>query len=162
MERTAFDQLYADYAADIHRFALWLTGSEQSASDIVAETFLRAWTSGSPLRTATARSYLLAIARNLATDEHRHRNRQVPLADSFHSRELAPDRLAWLNQILREIRRLPETYGLPLLLYGAGGLTYDEIGAYLSLPVATVKIRIHRARLMLADALEPAPKEIKP
>jgi DNA-directed RNA polymerase specialized sigma24 family protein len=66
-----------------------------------------------------------------------------------------------VNRVLQEIRRLPESYGLPLLLYAAGGLTYHEIAAQFSLPVATVKVRIHRARLMLAEALEPASKEIK-
>lgn len=157
MQRLTFHHLYEDHAADIHRFALWLTGNPQTAEDITAETFLRAFTAPTPVRPTTARAYLLAIARNLATDEHRRTRRHEPLAGAFPSAEPSPERRAWLTRVLDEMHRLPENYGLPLLLYAAGGLAYDEIAAQLGLPLATVKVRIHRARLLLAEALHPAP-----
>ena len=154
MDGLTFHALYEDHAAGVRRFALWLTGSEEAADDITAETFLRAWTARSAVRATTARGYLLAIARNLVTDERRRLSRQSPIDDSFVSCEASPERLAEMNHLLGEIRKLPEGYGQPLLLYAAGGLTYDEIAQQLHLPLTTVKVRIHRARLWLSESLE--------
>ena len=65
MEPVEFGQLYERYAADVLRFALYLTGSRSEAEDITSETFVRAWTR--PTRSASARvkAYLFMIARNL-------------------------------------------------------------------------------------------------
>lgn len=161
MDGLTFHQLYEDHAGDIRRFPLWLTESEQEADDVTAETFLRAWTAKSSVRAATARGYLLAIARNLVTDERRRLRRQSPLDEQCVSAESSPQRRAEMNRVLREIRNLPEGYGTPLLLYAAGGLTYDEIARQLNLPLATVKVRIHRARLWLAESLQ-LEKETRP
>ncbi|MCA9927507.1 MAG: hypothetical protein KC419_03475, partial [Anaerolineales bacterium] len=46
-----FQALYESYAADVYRFALWLAGDRLEAEDITSETFIRAWTHRSPIRT---------------------------------------------------------------------------------------------------------------
>ena len=43
-----FHELYTRYAADVHRFALFLSGNRALADDITSETFLRAWSSSEP------------------------------------------------------------------------------------------------------------------
>ena len=45
--------LYSRYAADVRRFALYLTGDGALADDITSETFLRAWNSVGRIREAT-------------------------------------------------------------------------------------------------------------
>jgi len=75
MEAPDFGSLYQRYSRDVLRFALYLTGSRSEAEDIVSETFVRAWLSGGPIRIVTVKSYLLAIARNLHIERHRHRAR---------------------------------------------------------------------------------------
>ena len=60
-----------------------------------------------------------------------------------------------LDATLRAIGALPERYREPLLLV-VSGLSYEEAGRVLDLPLNTVKIRVHRARLALADALSPS------
>ena len=40
-----FETLYRRYAADVYRFALFLTGRPEQADDIAAQTFVRAWMS---------------------------------------------------------------------------------------------------------------------
>jgi RNA polymerase sigma-70 factor (ECF subfamily) len=45
---------------------------------------------------------------------------------------------------------MPETDRAALLMRADEGLPYEEIAAALGLPVATVKVKVHRARLRLA------------
>lgn len=51
-------------APDRARFAYWLSGNEEEARDVAAETFARAWAGADGLRLKTVKAYLLAIARN--------------------------------------------------------------------------------------------------
>ena len=62
---TDLDALYRKYAADVFRFALYLSGERSEAEDITSETFVRVWTSTAPIRLATVRAYLFTIARHL-------------------------------------------------------------------------------------------------
>jgi RNA polymerase sigma-70 factor (ECF subfamily) len=159
-QATTFHSLYEAHAKDVHRFARFLTGSDDAAADVTSETFLRAWIGRDTIRVATARAYLLAIARNLARDRarlaSRVSDREVPEA------AVAPnaDARLELTRTLAAVRALPAEYRDPLLL-AASGVAYDEIGRLLGLSVATVKIRVHRARLKLGTALA-APTEKRP
>jgi RNA polymerase sigma-70 factor (ECF subfamily) len=151
METTTFQAIYDTHAGDVYRFARYLTASEDAAADITAETFLRAWVGRASIRTATVKAYLLAIARNLARDRQRHA-RRCP-GGEMPERSVAPDaegRLE-LDRALEAVRALAPAYRDPLMLV-ASGLSYEEAGGVLGLPVGTVKIRVHRARQMLAAA----------
>ncbi|MDO8834728.1 MAG: RNA polymerase sigma factor [Vicinamibacterales bacterium] len=152
MDTTTFQELYDEHAADVHRFARYLTGSDDAAADITSEVFLRAWTGRDTLRAVTAKAYLLAIARNLARDRYRFSRRW--LGAEMPDPAVGPDADARLelNRALDAARKLPEAYREPLLLV-ASGQTYEEAGRVLDLTVSTVKIRVHRARLMLVRSV---------
>ena len=58
-----------------------------------------------------------------------------------------------LRQVLdEEVHRLPEKYRAPILLCYLQGQTNEEAAALLHCPAGTVKIRLMRAREMLANA----------
>lgn len=76
-----FKHLYETYAADVHRFSLWLAGDGDEAEDITSETFLRAWSRRDDIRTETLKAYLFAIARNIFLKGRRKRRRQTALED---------------------------------------------------------------------------------
>lgn len=59
---TRFHEMYESYARDVYRFALFLSGDPALADDITSETFIRVWSSPQPVRLATVKAYLLAIA----------------------------------------------------------------------------------------------------
>jgi RNA polymerase sigma-70 factor, ECF subfamily len=59
------------------------------------------------------------------------------------------------GRIEAAIARLPETYRDPFILSDVEHLSYADITEVLGLSLAAVKSRIHRARLMLRDALQP-------
>jgi RNA polymerase sigma-70 factor (ECF subfamily) len=49
------------------------------------------------------------------------------------------------------LEQLPEADRAALLMRADEGLAYEEIAAALGLPVATVKVKVHRARMKLAQ-----------
>lgn len=155
MELISFHELYEAHSRHVFRYALSLCGNTADAEDITMTVFFKAWTA-EPLRGQSARAYLLTIARNLFLDGRRKAWRERELRPEH---ELSPARTASqetvveLNQTMHALRQLPETYRTPLEMWAAGGLPYEEIAAALATNVPVIKMRIHRARLMLAERL---------
>ena len=149
---TTFHSLYEAHAKDVYRFARFLTGSDDAAADVTSETFLRAWAGRDTIRLDTARAYLLAIARNLVRDRARASSR---IADGEVPETAVPpnaEARIELGRTLDAVRALAPEYRDPLLL-AVSGVGYGEIGRMLGLSVATVKIRVHRARAKLGAVL---------
>ena len=152
---TSFHELYKSYARDVYRFALYLSGDHSLAEDVTSETFIRVWSSAEPVRFATVKAYLLTIARNLCLMERRRSSRQQVLderiPDSGQSVSRKVEAKDELNRVLRALQGFPEADRAALLMRADEGLSYEEIAAALALPVATVKVKVHRARLKLAQ-----------
>ena len=74
--------------------------------------------------------------------------------------ESSPHQKLEFELTMAAIRRLPAELSMPLTMSALGGLSYEEIAASLGAPLSTVKIRIHRARLRLAEQVnrERSPK----
>jgi RNA polymerase sigma-70 factor (ECF subfamily) len=159
MQPPTFHSLYEAYANDIFRFARFLTRSDDAAADIASETFLRAWAGRETIRATTARAYLFTIARNLCRDRARSARQwpEAPMPD----RAVGPaaEARVELRRTLDAAATLPDAYREPLLL-AASGVGFDEIGAILGISANTVKIRVHRARLKLAAAVETAARRL--
>jgi RNA polymerase sigma-70 factor, ECF subfamily len=153
MNQAIFHDLYQRYAPDVYRFALWLSGDLAEADDIASETFVRAWTSSSQIRTETMKAYLFTIARNLFLQQRRQQKRQVALEQALletHSgpQGLVEDRLA-LAAVLQQLQDLPESERTALLLRVQHELPYAEIARVLGISLASAKVKVHRARLKL-------------
>ncbi|MFD9431354.1 RNA polymerase sigma factor [Streptomyces sp. NPDC060002] len=163
----SFGELYHRHAAVIHRYAARRLG-EDAAEDITAETFLAAFrTRGRyDASRAGARPWLYGIAANLIGKQRRTEVRALralartghdPVADSWTDRsdsrvtaQAAQGRLAGaLAGLSRGDRDV-------LLLVAWADLGYQEVAEALSIPVGTVRSRLHRARrkvrLALGDA----------
>lgn len=150
-----FHDLYERHARDVYRFAYWMCGDPVDAEDITSETFVRAWTAQAPIRTETVKAYLFAIARNLYLQQRRRSRRETELdalvpdpAPTPH--QLVADRLA-LEQAQTGIQALPETDRAAFLMHVLYDMPYEEIARALSLSVVAAKVKVHRARLKLAQ-----------
>jgi len=152
---TGFHELYERYARDVYRFALYLSGDAALAEDIVSETFVRVWSSPEPVRLATVKAYLLTIARNLWLMEQRRGRRRQGLEETIPDSGQSVSRRAEvrdeLARVLRALQDFPEVDRAALLMRAQEELSYEEIALALGLPVATVKVKVHRARLKLAQ-----------
>ncbi len=151
----SFQELWARYAADVHRFALYLSGNPSQADDITSETFLRVWSTRDRLNLPTVKAYLFAIARNLHREDRRRSWRDEALIEMpVPSDARAIESREELRAVLAALQQLPETDRTALLLRAEQDLSYDEIALLLEMPSATVRVRVHRARLRLAEICE--------
>lgn len=153
------EEIYRRHASAVFRFAWGLCGDRAQAEDLVSETFVRLLTRAPKIRTQTALGYLLAITRNTyLTSKAKHR-REVPLEGDFPAREVDPgeriDNRARLEAAVAALAELPEGERAALLLRADFDLSYEEIAAALGIGVSAAKVRVHRARKRLAEALEP-------
>lgn len=152
---TEFHDLYERYAAAVHRLALYLSGEAAEADDLTAETFVRAWTAPGGIRERTVKAYLFTILRNLHVERSRRRARDVPLEPDAHAVAPAFEReienrseLVWVAGALG---RLPGLDRAALLMRIRDGRPYEEIAQELELSPAAVRVRVHRARMRLAQ-----------
>jgi RNA polymerase sigma-70 factor (ECF subfamily) len=152
---TDFEALYTHYSRDIFRFALYLCGNRAEAEDIASETFARAWNASGQIRAATAKSYLFTIARNCYLEGLRRGARQTPLDDTMPDSTANPyadaERRMELNRVLRALQQMPEVDRTVLLLRVQEEMSYQEIADAVGLSLPAVKVKIHRARLKLAQ-----------
>lgn len=157
-----FATLYAEHARDVQRFALFLSGDPALADDITSETFIRAWGAQDRFDLASVRGYLLAIARNLHLHElRRARGRPKLDLDAVGAAELATDEVSperraaarsELSRVLAGLQELPEIDRAALLMRAEDQLPYEEIARALDLTLSATKVKIHRARVRLAEA----------
>ncbi|MCB9367471.1 MAG: RNA polymerase sigma factor [Calditrichaeota bacterium] len=149
-----FEAIYQKYAPDLYRFAYSLTLDADAAKDIAAETFARALLVYDPKRQPTVRSFLFSIAHKLTIDHLRRRGRSEDLdPDTLSLAPLFEDQTEHRDELLAtllHLRTFPELDRDAILLR-AQGLGYDEISAALGVSVAACKVRVHRARLKLAE-----------
>lgn len=173
----AFETLAGRYAGPIHRFFARRLGHEDRGEDLAQDTFLRLWRARERYRPGVApfRVFLYTIATNLLRNELR---RQVterahvrpPVGTSPESDDgdavsqaSAPEADPSMQLEQAELRerlfeaatRLPAEWQDAWHLRDVQGLAYDEIATVLEIPAGTVKSRIARARLALAEALGP-------
>jgi RNA polymerase sigma-70 factor, ECF subfamily len=138
----------------VHRFALYLSNDRAEAEDITSETFVRAWTAPEAIEMATVKAYLFTIARNLFLQGLRKKSRLVALSDELHDPQAGPyaqaEQKEKLHSVMAELQRLPESSRSALLMRAVDGMAYEEIAQVLGISLASVKVKIHRARLALA------------
>lgn len=168
----ALEQLFETYADRIYRLSLSLLGDEAEAEDVVQQTFLSAITNRSRFEgRSSLGSWLYRIAYNAGYDRLRRRvDDPLPEEDSVDEE----DGNVAMPQVLVEWRWNPETilgdrevrghiqaavYALPeklravFHLRDVEDLSIEETAAILGITTSAVKVRLHRARLMLRESL---------
>jgi RNA polymerase sigma-70 factor (ECF subfamily) len=152
---TDFTALYQKYAAEVFRFALYLSGNQGDAEDITSETFVRVWTSAAHIDTSTVRGYLLAIARNLFLQGLRRSRKHGALSDSLPDAKPGPheraQRRAELDAVLQRLQQLPELDRAAVLMRALEDAPYEDIARALGISVVAAKVKVHRARISLAQ-----------
>jgi RNA polymerase sigma-70 factor (ECF subfamily) len=162
-KRSRFEALVLPHLDAAHRLARWLCRSPADADDIVQEAFMRAYRAFDSLRSADARSWLLAIVRNcyLSALAERRRRAYEPLTEEHEAQPAtagaapAPDpESASIERderrtLARLIATLPEEQREVLLLREMEDMSYREIAAVVQVPIGTVMSRLARARAAL-------------
>ena len=167
-----FDEEALPHLDAVYRFALRLSGSRDTAEDLVQETFLRAFRGWEGYTPGTrCKSWLFTICRNVFLRQRergqRHERAVRELSDDGPGDVVNPlwaatagvdpegrffDALVE-SDVLREIEGLPEEYRIVVLLSDLEELSYREIAELLELPLGTVKSRLFRGRRRLQASL---------
>lgn len=153
------ERLFTESAGDLTRYFARRHGGDEGVQDLVQETFLqmaRGMRDGKSPK--CARGYLFGIARHLSQAAWSERTEVIPLNAEMHDVATpvdderitaARETISALEPVQREI----------LDLRFAQGLSYAEIAEALSIPVGTVRSRLHHAVAEVRHRLE---SEINP
>jgi RNA polymerase sigma factor (sigma-70 family) len=145
----------------LYNVAYRLTGNDDDAYDLVQEALLRVRKGLETYQPGSMEGWLSRIVTNVFLDEvRRKRRRPVEVMPQDPERLLptAPgadeptDRLS--DDVQAALRRLPEDFRTAVVLCDVVGLSYEEIADAISVPVGTVRSRIHRGRRLLRAALQ--------
>jgi RNA polymerase sigma-70 factor, ECF subfamily len=175
-----YHNLIRPYELSVYRTALSFMKNETDAEDVAQETFLKAFRNLKSFRgNAKFSTWLISITLNEARgrlrrqrtlrmeslDENPEDGGHVSPALLRDWREIPSEALERkeVRQMLQDaIRTLSPIYREVLLLRDVEDLSIEETSAALMVSTSTVKVRLHRARMMLQKLLAPQLKSMNP
>ena len=128
--------------------------------DLAQEALLKAWSArGSYTPGTNLKAWVFMILRNQFYSDKRRSWRQQQLDQDVAESTLVaidnPMAALELDELRRALALLPDEQREALILIGAGGFSYEEVGEMCGAATGTIKSRVSRARdrlaLILAD-----------
>lgn len=153
-DNAALNEFVCSSQVDVWRFCAALAGRE-AADDLTQETFLQAirGLSGFSGR-SSARTWLLAIARNVAADSVRRAVRSRRLLERVGPRAEHEQAATGAADWMELIRALPPDRRDAFVLTQVIGFDYAEAAEVCECPIGTIRSRVARARRDLIEATE--------
>ena len=162
-EATRFDEVAGTLRGPILGYLQRFVGDAALAEDLLQETLVRISKGLDRFEArSSVKTWAFKIATHTAIDHLRRSKRELQLVEldemavAANPGEGLGERLVIgeMNACLREeIDRLPESYRAAILLHDLEGLSARETAEIVGCSIATAKIRIHRARARLKQAL---------
>jgi len=159
-----FEDLARELAQPIMRYLERYVGDRAVAEDLCQETLLRMHKGLSTFAgRSSLKTWAFSIASRVAADYFRCPGRKARIVELDEATELIDsdraicERLVVdeMNQCVRQvIDSLPDAYRAALILHDLEGLSAEQTAEIGDCSVASAKIRIHRARLRLKEALK--------
>ncbi len=148
-DEAAFETLYWRYRDWVVALAFRFTGDPEIALDVLQETFLY-FVKKFPGFTLTAqlKTFLYPAVRNLSIAARRQKDRFRSQEESNAELDQMPAQSVAdqsSDMVRTVLSALPEEQREVLLLRFVEGLSLNEVGAALEIPLGTVKSRLHNA-----------------
>ena len=163
----AYNELVKRYKDRLLNFVLRYFNNVEQAEDVVQDTLIKLYTHASYYKNvAKFSTWIFTIAKNNALTELRKNKRKKTDSlwtedgqiidinskeeslDSKVQNEIAIDQL---NKFLDEI---PENFRMAVVIRDFQELSYEEISKILEIPIGTIKSRINRGRIQLAEKMK--------
>lgn len=171
-----FEQQALPHMDVLYNYALRLTANADDASDLLQETFLKAYRFWDKFEQGTnLRAWLFRIMKNTYINLYRKEVKEPDKVDyaeiesyynnirdeSTDDNDLQQKIFGQLldDDISKALELLPEEFRTVVILCDIEGLAYEEIAEFLQIPVGTVRSRLHRGRKLLYTRLYDYAKE---
>lgn len=148
-----FSDWIASYHGPLFKHALWMTGNQDVAADMVQEAYYQAWISMGNLRDETkVLSWLLTILRRVIHKEQRSKYRHTETLAQLYELDGGKfqDDCFRLIQIYSMLEQISPVQRDTFLLHYLHGFKYEEISEILEIPLGTVMSRLARTRELLS------------
>jgi len=176
-DASAIELLMASYAARVYRLVYGVTRNEADAQEVVQDVFLTVFRKHAAFEGRSAlSSWIYRIAMNAALNKRRGKRVEVEtsfdadlptyLADGHRAGERAYLLADWSQTpeaavlsgesrtvITTAIESLPDHYRAVLILRDVEGLSNEEVATAIGDTIASVKSRLHRARMVVRERL---------
>ncbi|MFO7714096.1 RNA polymerase sigma factor [Desulfosarcina sp.] len=169
-----FYELVRRYEKNLYNFGLRMCDNPSDAEDMVQDTFLNVFQYLDGFRFETKfKNWLYRVATSACLKKKRRSKfapeREISLDDFLPDEEsaLSMDLPRWATQPLEQVldeelggvirqalMALPEKYRLVIVLRDVEGFSTQEAAEILELTPTNIKVRLHRARLFLREALK--------
>lgn len=155
----SFPDQVSKFSPSLFPFALSLTRKQDEAQELLQETIYRALAAQEKFVPGTnLKAWLYTIMKNIFINNYRRRVRrkmvdELPVEEApLNQTQNASPNLALQNMAIEDMLTAIETlkveYKTPFMMH-FNGFKYHEIAEHLSLPIGTVKSRLHFARRVL-------------
>jgi RNA polymerase sigma-70 factor (ECF subfamily) len=160
-DQEAWNMLINAYSKAVYNIALNFFADKDIASDVTQEVFIKIYHNLDKFREEkNFSSWLFTISRNYCIDSWR-KNKKYLLKNQELNENISIDTQTPEGNLIKEseketlrkmISQLEPDLRIILILRDIQDLSYQEIALKFSIPEGTVKSRINRARLRLAEA----------
>lgn len=162
--RSKIEYIYDEYKNDMLYTALGIVRDFNQAEDIVQLAFIRIMKHIEKINGLSGnevKGYIIYIVKNLSIDYIRKQkhDKTIPY-DSIDysindgdSLEITAMQNLKLGMVKKKLKEMDDIYALPLILKYTLGFSYSEIADLLDISIENVKVRCHRGRRKLVEAI---------
>ena len=159
--RIVFEDVVEELSEPLRRYLERLVGNRATADDLLQETLLKiARALPGFERRSSVKTWAFTIATRVATDHFRrpqNRAQMVAVDETTHIDDAETEQRLVIDEMSSCVREvidsLPEDYRTALVLHDLEGQTAAQVAEIVGCSIATAKIRIHRGRRRLKQAL---------
>jgi RNA polymerase sigma factor (sigma-70 family) len=164
MTQFEFNNKVKEQYKPLRGYAMKLTQDAEDANDLVQETMLKAFSNHEKFEEGTnLKGWLYTIMKNIFINNYRRMVKGNIFTDDTENQYYINqtsltthnegESILVMKEMTAAIDLLSENLKTPFLM-SYQGYKYEEIASYLSVPLGTVKIRIHVARQKLKTSLK--------
>ncbi len=163
----AYNELVKRYKDRLLNFVFRYFNNREQAEDVVQETLIKLYTHASYYKNiAKFSTWIFTIAKNNALTELRKNKRKqtdslwtddgkvIDINSKDQSLDVKVQNEIAIDQLNKFLDEIPENFRIAVVLRDFQELSYDEISKILEIPIGTIKSRINRGRLQLAEKMK--------
>jgi len=163
--QASFGELVKKYQDRLYNAVVYKMGNVEDARDVVQEAMVQAFLRLDTFQHSSAfYTWLYRIAFNLGANHRRRKHVTLSVEQAREATGKEPvdsgpqpserlQREERCYQVRQAISQLSEEHRAVVVLREIEGFCYDEIAEILTVPIGTVRSRIHRARIQLRGLL---------